>query len=231
MPENNKFKVKSLPLSDRPREKLLQKGEKELTNSELLAILINTGSKEKSAIQLAQEIMALAGDDLNTLARFSLIQLMNIKGMGQAKAITIKAALELSNRRVDHTLTHHDIIDTSRKAFEFMKGKFMDLTEEKFYVLFLNRANKVLDLLHHTTGSDGATVVDIKWIVRKVLEYRAYGIVVAHNHPSGHLRPGNEDVELTRKLKSALEFFDAKLHDHLIIHQHSFFSFAENGIL
>lgn len=222
-------KVKDLSPDDRPREKLLKKGEKELSDSELIAILLNSGTREKSVIQLAQELLIKANHNLNVLSGFTLHEIMQVKGIGKARAVILKAALELGNRRSAEPELKYVTVSSSASAFEVLKSKFFDLKEEKFFIIFLNRANKILEILHHTTGGAHGTVVDIKWIMQKVVQYRASSIILAHNHPSGNVQPSKTDIELTENIKSAIIYFDAKLLDHIIVHQHTYYSFADNG--
>jgi DNA repair protein RadC len=225
------LKIKDLTPEDRPREKLIRFGEKHLSDAELLAILINTGNKKESVLHLAQRMLKEVNYDLNVLAKMSVGELMKIKGIGLAKAVIIKAALELSVRRNIRNNKEHKKVNDSRSAFKYFQPFFFDLQHEEFHVMLLNRSNRILDIFRHTTGGTHGTVVDVKMLAEKVIQNRASGIILAHNHPGGNLKPSEEDKKCTQRVKNALEFFDCKLLDHLIICNEEYFSFADEGLL
>lgn len=227
----NSLKIKDLIPEDRPREKLIRLGEKHLSDAELLAILINTGTKKESVLHLSQRLLKEVNNDLNVLAEKSLKELMNMKGIGLAKAVTIKAALELSVRRKVRNNQEYKTVNDSHSAFKYLQPYFFDLKHEEFYVMLLNRSNRVLEIFRHTTGGTHGTVVDVKMLAEKVILRRASGIILAHNHPGGNLKPSEEDQKSTQRVKNAVEFFECKLLDHLIICNEEYFSFADQGLL
>lgn len=216
---------------DRPREKLLLKGTAALTEAELIAILIGSGTAKTSAVELAKKILMQVNNNLNELARLTTKDLMKIKGIGEAKAITIVAALELGRRRKEQEPEEKPKINSSRDAFNLIKGDLMDLSHEEFWVLLLNRSNRVVKKKRVSEGGVAGTVADPKIIYRLALEELASGIIVAHNHPSGNLAASTSDVELTRKLKEAGKFLEIQLLDHLIIANNKYYSFADEGHL
>lgn len=216
---------------DRPREKLLLKGTAALTEAELIAILIGSGTAKTSAVELAKKILLQVNNNLNELARLTTKDLMKIKGIGEAKAITIVAALELGRRRKEQEPEEKPKINSSRDAFNLIKGDLMDLSHEEFWVLLLNRSNRVVKKKRVSEGGVAGTVADPKIIYRLALEELASGIIVAHNHPSGNLAASTSDVELTRKLKEAGKFLEIQLLDHLIIANNKYYSFADEGHL
>ncbi len=216
---------------DRPREKLLLKGTSALSEAELIAILIGSGTTKISAVELAKKILQLANNNLSDLARLSVKDLMKIKGIGEAKAITIVAALELGRRRKDHDPEKKPKITSSRDAFELLKGELMDLPHEEFWVLLLNRSHQVVKKKRVSEGGVSGTVADPKIIYKLALEELASGIIVAHNHPSGNLTASQSDIDLTRKLKEAGRFLEVQLLDHLIIANQKYYSFADEGLI
>ncbi len=216
---------------DRPREKLLAKGRNSLSDAELIAILLGSGSRNESAVALAQRILNSVENNLNELGRRSLAELMKFKGIGEAKAITIAAALELGRRRQGSDLLERSMVTSSRDAYNLVAPLVLDLAHEEFWLLMLNRANKVMHKEKMTSGSVDATIVDVKMVFRKALEGQAVSIVACHNHPSGSLRPSQADVDLTRKIKQAGEIIGIALLDHLIISERGYFSFADEGMI
>lgn len=216
---------------DRPREKLLLKGTSALSEAELIAILIGSGTTKISAVELAKKILQLANNNLSELARLSVKDLMKIKGIGEAKAITIVAALELGRRRKEHDPEKKPKITSSRDAFELLKGELMDLPHEEFWVLLLNRSHQVVKKKRISEGGVSGTVADPKIIYKLALEELASGIIVAHNHPSGNLTASQSDIDLTRKLKEAGRFLEVQLLDHLIIANQKYYSFADEGLI
>ncbi len=216
---------------DRPREKLLLKGTSALSEAELIAILIGSGTANLSAVEVSKKILLQSNNNLNLLAKLSIKDLMKVKGIGEAKAITIVAALELGRRRKESDSEEKPKITTSKEAFDQLKGDLMDLPHEEFWVLFLNRAHRVTKKKRVSEGGVAGTVADPKIIYKLALEELASGVVVAHNHPSGNLQPSQSDIDLTKKLKEAGRFLEIQLLDHLIITGHKYFSFADEGIV
>ncbi|MBX2915034.1 MAG: DNA repair protein RadC [Cyclobacteriaceae bacterium] len=216
---------------DRPREKLLLKGTSALSEAELVAILIGSGTTKTSAVELAKKALLLGKNNLNELARLSVKDLMKIKGIGEAKAITIVAALELGRRRKAQDMEDKPKISSSKDAFDLIQGDLMDLPHEEFWVLLLNRMHQVIKKKRISEGGVSGTVADPKIIYKLALEDLATGVIVAHNHPSGNLKPSQSDIDLTRKLKEAGKFLEVQLLDHLIIANRNYFSFADEGLI
>jgi DNA repair protein RadC len=216
---------------DRPREKLLLKGTSALSEAELVAILIGSGTTKTSAVELAKKVLLLSNNNLNELARLGVKDLMKIKGIGEAKAITIVAALELGRRRKAQDLDEKPKISSSKDAFDLIQGHLMDLPHEEFWVLLLNRMHQVVKKKRISEGGVSGTVADPKIIYKLALEDLASGVIVAHNHPSGNLKPSQSDIDLTRKLKEAGRFLEVQLLDHLIIANRNYFSFADEGLI
>lgn len=216
---------------DRPREKLLLKGTSALSEAELVAILIGSGTAKTSAVELAKKVLLLSNHNLNGLGRLGVKDLMKIKGIGEAKAITIVAALELGRRRKAQDLDEKPKISSSKDAFDLLQGDLMDLPHEEFWVLLLNRMNQVVKKKRISEGGVSGTVADPKIIYKLALEDLASGVIVAHNHPSGNLKPSQSDIDLTRKLKEAGRFLEVQLLDHLIIANRNYFSFADEGLI
>ena len=227
-----KTSIKNWAEDDRPREKLMHKGSETLSNSELLAILINNGTKEKTAVDLAKDLLAAINNDLQKLGRLSVkeIRQLKIKGIGEAKAVTIAAALELGIRR-DSSEKKKQIILSSKDIADYLRAQMQYKKHEVFVVVFLNRANKVL---HHETISEGGitgTVADPRIILKKALEHNATSIILSHNHPSGNLKPSRQDEELTYKIKEAAKYLDIAVTDHIIVSDEGYFSFADEGMI
>jgi DNA repair protein RadC len=229
--KSNFISIKNLSEDDRPREKLLLNGRSSLSNAEILAILIGSGSREKTAIQLCQEILSDSKNDINILAKKSVKDLMKYKGIGEAKAISIVAALELGRRRKEEITEQNSKINSSKVAYTFIKHLFEDLQHEEFYILILNRANIVKS--HHLISKGGldATVADGKLIFKIALENMASSIILCHNHPSGNLNPSQADIDLTNKLKQFGKFIDLPVLDHLIITDTDYYSFADHSMI
>ena len=223
--------IKNWAVDDRPREKLLVKGAEALSNSELLAILINNGHKEKSALELAKEILKLGGNNLNELGKTSISGLKKIKGIGEAKAVTIAAALELGRRRHAASPLEKAIIRTSKDIAEYLRAKLQYKKHEVFAVIFLNRSNKVNHFEVVSEGGITGTVADPRIILKKALSYDAVSLVLCHNHPSGSVKPSRQDEDLTHKIKEAAKFFDILILDHIIVSEEGYYSFADEGIL
>ena len=229
--QEHKYSIKEWAKDDRPREKLLTKGAESLSDSELLAILIHNGSKEKTAVDLAKEILKLGKDNLVELGKLSLTDLMKIKGIGEAKAITIAAALELGRRRQSAAPLGKPVMQTSGDIAEYLKTKLKDYRHEVFAVLYLNRANKINHFEIISEGGITGTVADPRVILRRALEKDAVNIILCHNHPSGSLKPSRADEQLTVKIKEAAKFLDIAVLDHVIVSEDGHFSFADEGIL
>jgi DNA repair protein RadC len=229
--DSTPLNIKSWSPEDRPREKLLLKGTSALSDAELVAILIGSGTPKLSAVELSKKILLQGNNNLNELARLSIKDLMKIKGIGEAKAITIVAALELGRRRKEQDPEERPKITSSKDAFELLKGDVMDLPNEEFWVLLLNRANRVTKKKRVSEGGVSGTVADPKIIYKMALEELSSGIIVAHNHPSGNLHASQSDLDLTRKLKEAGKFLEIQLLDHIIIANHKYLSFADEGMM
>ncbi len=227
----NEWSIKQWAEEDRPREKLMQKGRHALTDAELIAILIGSGTRSLSAVEVGKLILNAANHQLNELARFSMKQLMEIKGIGEAKAITIIAALELGRRRKAEEVKVKPKITSSVSVFELMKPELTDLDHEEFWVLMLSRANEVKKKVAISKGGVSGTVADPKIIFQKALEELASSIILVHNHPSGNLQPSQADVQLTRKMKEAGKLLDLPVLDHVIFANQGYYSFADEGML
>lgn len=229
--ENRNPGIKAWSPEDRPREKMLAKGLSSLSDAELLSILIGTGTAKASAVELSRRILVSCDHQLHTLARLSVNDLTRVKGIGPAKAITIVAALELGRRRKETDRAEKPKIDGSSKAFQELKSEMMDLPHEEFWVLFLNRANRLIRKKKISEGGVSGTVADPKIIFKHALEDLASGMIVAHNHPSGNLTASTSDIELTRKIKEGARLLEMQLLDHLIISGEKYLSFADEGML
>lgn len=225
------FTIKSWAEEDRPREKLLLKGRQALSDAELLAILIGSGSREASAVGLSQKILQSVHQQLPELGKLNIEELKKFKGIGEAKAITITAALELGRRRQLTDIREKPQVKSSQDAFNAIAPLIMDLAQEEFWILLLNRANRILSRERISTGGISGTVVDARVIFSKALIGNACSLILFHNHPSGNLNPSQADINLTQKLKKAGEHLDIAVLDHLIIGESGFYSFADEGIL
>ncbi len=232
MKENTtSFTIKNWSINDRPREKLLQKGKTSLTEAELIAILIGSGNQKETAVALSQRILATASNNLCELSKFSVVELTKFKGIGEAKAIAIVAALELGRRSRKEEALHRPSIRSSHSAFELLQPMLGDLPHEEFWIVYLNNANKVLESMQLSKGGLTGTVVDIRLALKRALELSAVGLILGHNHPSGTLQPSSADKKLTDKLKLAAQSLDIKVLDHLIVTQNAYFSFADEKLL
>lgn len=223
--------IKQWAKDDRPREKLLAKGPGILSNSELIAILLNHGTREKSAVDLAQEVLQIGRNNLNELGKLSVNELMKIKGIGEAKAIGIVAALELGRRRQAAASLEKPVVSSSADVAVYLQASLRDYKHEVFAVIYLNRANKINDIKIISEGGITGTVADPRIILKLALEKDAVSLILCHNHPSGSLRPSRADEELTQKIKEAARYFDIKVLDHLIVSDDGYYSFADEGIL
>ncbi|MEE6186721.1 RadC family protein [Niabella digestorum] len=223
--------IKQWPKDDRPREKLLLHGPQRLSNSELLAILIHNGTAQKSALDLAKEVLQMGDDNINKIGKLSIKDLMRIKGIGEAKAITIAAALELGRRRQQGSIPEAATFKSSQDAALFLKERLKDYTHEIFAVLYLNRANKLISFDIISEGGITGTVADPRIILKKALEKNAVNIILSHNHPSGNLQPSKADELLTAKMRQAAQLLDITILDHIIVSDLGYYSFADNNML
>ncbi|MBL4754237.1 MAG: DNA repair protein RadC [Flavobacteriales bacterium] len=226
-----KLTIKTWAEEDRPREKLLLKGRSALSDAELIALLIRSGSIEASAVDLSKQILANVDNKLGELAKMSVNDLMKHKGVGEAKAISIAAALELGRRRREEEGTRKKKITSSRDAYEVLGPRLEDLSHEEFWILLLNRANMVIGRFEISKGGISGTVADSKIIFKHALENLASAIILCHNHPSGNLQPSESDIKTTEKLKKAGMIMDILILDHIIISDSGYFSLADEGIL
>ncbi|WP_339833608.1 DNA repair protein RadC [uncultured Flavobacterium sp.] len=215
---------------DRPREKFLLKGKSSLSDSELLAILIGSGSRNESAVQLCQRILASTNNNLNALGKVSVNQLLNFKGIGEAKAISIAAALELGRRRRAEESIELKKITSSKMVFEIMQPIIGELPHEEFWVLYLNNSNKVIHKSQLSKGGLTGTVVDVRLIFKTAFEHNAISIILTHNHPSGKLLASDADIQITKKIKEASKHLEINVLDHIIITENGFYSFNDEGI-
>ncbi len=216
---------------DRPREKMLLKGLSALSDAELIAILIGSGSRGESAVALAQRILASVDNNLHDLGKRSVSDLQQFKGVGEAKAITISAALEIGRRRQLSDLRLRPRISSSRDAFNVIAALLTDLHHEEFWLLLLNRANEVFARERLSIGGTSGTVVDLKLVLKTALNARAAGFIAIHNHPSGNLEPSRADIELTERLKQGGKILDLPMLDHLIVSERGYYSFADEGMI
>jgi DNA repair protein RadC len=229
--QENKYSIKQWAKDDRPREKLLLKGAENLSNSELLAILLHNGTREKTAVDLGKEILKLGKDNLNELGKLNARELMRVKGIGEAKAITIVAALELGRRRQAGATLAKPMVLSSGDIANYLRTTLKDQRREVFAVVFLNRASKVNHFEIVSEGGMTGTVADPRIILKKALEEDATSIILCHNHPSGSLKPSRADEDLTFKIKEAARYLDIRVIDHIIVSEDGYYSFADEGIL
>jgi len=223
--------IKNWSQDDQPREKLRDKGKASLGDAELIAILIGSGSKNESAVTLSQRILASVDFNLSELGKLSLKQLMVFKGIGEAKAITIAAAMELGRRRRGEEALEKKKITSSISVFELMQPLVGELPHEEFWIIYVNNSNKVIQKNLLSKGGITGTLVDVRLVLKNALEVGATGLILVHNHPSGTLKPSESDKQLTQKLKKASESLDIKVLDHLIITEKAYFSFADENLL
>jgi DNA repair protein RadC len=226
-----KLHIKAWAEEDRPREKMMQKGRAALTDAELIAILLGSGSTNETAVELAQRILLHVSNDLNKLAQLTLNDLKKFKGIGEAKAITIAAALELGRRRKDTVSEPLPLIRSSSMAYELMKPELLDLPVEQFWLILLSRSNRLIKKIKISEGGLSGTVVDPRLIFKEAIEALASSIILVHNHPSGNLYPSEADLSLTKKLVAAGRLLDILVNDHIIFTNNGFYSFADEGRL
>ncbi len=223
--------IKHWAEDDRPREKLLLKGAHSLSNAELIAILLNTGHKNKSALDLAKELLSNSKNNLNEFSKISYHELCKIKGIGSAKALTIIALIEFSKRKNNEEGIKKTKVRASKEIYYLLKEKFENLQHEEFYVIYLSRANEIISLNQLSKGGVAGTVVDTRLIFKHGVSCLASGLILAHNHPSGNLTPSEEDLKLTKKIKEVGQLMDIQVLDHLIFGQESYLSFADEGLI
>ncbi len=231
MQSYEKSGIKDWALEDRPREKLLAKGITSLSNTELLAILIRSGGREESAVELARKILITAGNNLRELGRFTVNDLVKYKGMGPAKAVAIIAALELGRRRGKSDLQDKIKIAGSQDVYTLFQPMLDDLTHEEFWILLMNRANRVIDNIRISQGGISGTVIDVRIILKHALDRLACALILCHNHPSGNLKPSEADMKITTKISDSCRTMDIQLLDHIIIADNSYFSFSDEGLI
>ncbi|EAS18669.1 DNA repair protein, RadC [Flavobacteria bacterium BBFL7] len=229
--ESNTFSIKNWSENDRPREKLVANGSAALSDAELIAILIGSGSRDMSAVELSRLILNHAGNSLDKLGRLSVKELMKFKGIGEAKAITITAAMELGKRRASELPTTKPVITCSDDAFKVLQPILGDLPHEEFWILYVNNSHKVLAKHQISRGGFTGTMVDTRIVFQKAVEEAAVAMILAHNHPSGKLMPSMDDKRLTQKLIEAGRIMDVKVLDHIIVTRDSFYSFADHNLL
>lgn len=230
-PYDNKISIKSWAEEDRPREKLGAQGRRALTDAELIAILIGSGNRDESAVELSKRILYHYDNDLNKLGKASIEELSRFKGIGEAKAISIIAALEIGRRRNDTEVAVLDKVSGSKDAYNILKRLLVDLNHEEFWILLLGQNNRVLGKELISKGGLTITVADPKIIFSAALRYSATSIMLAHNHPSGNLKPSKPDIDLTRQITAAGRLLDIKVLDHLIITDSGYYSFADEGVM
>ena len=229
--KSTSFSIKNWSQDDQPREKLLYKGKVALSDAELVAILIGSGNRQESAVALCKRILASTDNNLSQLGKLTIKQLMEFKGIGEAKAITIIAALELGRRRRGGEALERKKITSSKSVFELMQPVIGELPHEEFWIIYLNNSNKVIHKSQLSKGGITGTLVDTRLVLKTALEVGAVGLILTHNHPSGTLKPSQADKDVTLKLKLAAQSLDIKVLDHLIITEQSYFSFADQSIL
>ncbi|MEL6916562.1 MAG: DNA repair protein RadC [Bacteroidota bacterium] len=225
------FSIKHWSDDDKPREKLVQKGKMVLSDAELIAILIGSGSKNESAVELSKRILASVNNNLSELGRLSIPQLMKFNGIGEAKAVTIAAAMEMGRRRRGEEAEKIVKISSSKNVFELLNPIIGELPHEEFWIVYLNNSNRIIHRAQLSKGGITGTLVDVRLVLKQALELGAVAFILAHNHPSGTLKPSEADKQITNKLKIAANALDIKVLDHLIIAQNEYFSFADGKML
>ena len=223
--------IKFLAEDDRPREKFLLKGKSALSDSELLAIILGSGNNEDSAVELARKILASVDYNWQKLSKLSIKDLMKFKGIGEAKAISVAAALEIGRRKAAQEIPEKEKVTSVNDLYKIFSQYLSDLQTEEFWAIFLNQKNHVIYKTQISKGGISGTLVDVRVIFRIAIEHFATSVVVAHNHPTGNLTPSQPDISITRRIKEAGDLLDIKLLDHLIVGENSFFSFSEQGLL
>lgn len=231
MSEYKKLNIKDWAVEDRPREKLLSKGTRSLTDAELLAILIGSGNIKETAVELSRRILTSVDNNLNNLGKKDTDFLQSFKGIGEAKAVTIVAAMELGKRRKEADVFIKNKITGSKDAADFFQPMLGDLNHEEFWVMLLNRGNKIIDTFMVSQGGISGTVIDVRLILKNALEKMASSIILCHNHPSGTMQASEADLQITKKINDASTIMDISVLDHLIIGGNSYLSLADEGIL
>ncbi len=231
MAEYKKLNIKDWAAEDRPREKLLTKGARSLSDAELIAILIGSGNLEETAVELSRRILAAVDNNLNELGRKSTDFLQSFNGIGEAKAVSITAALELGKRRKEADVFNKNKITGSKDAADYFFPILGDLNHEEFWVMLLNRGNKIIDSFMISQGGISGTVIDVRIILKPAIDKLASSIILCHNHPSGTMQASDADLKITKKIKNAAEMLDITVLDHLIIGQNQYLSFADEGML
>lgn len=231
MESAERLRIKELAKEDRPREKMMLKGVSSLSNAELLAILIGSGNNEETAVQLSQRILNAVSNNLNALGKFSMKDLLTFKGIGDVKAVTIMAATELGRRRrVADSIQQH-IILSSQQAFEIFHPILSDLPYEELWIALTNRAGRVIEKIKISQGGTGETTADLRLILKAAINSLCAGILLCHNHPSGNVQPSSQDDSLSFRLEEAASLLNIRLLDHIIICDHSYYSYADEGRL
>lgn len=225
------MKIKEWAEEDRPREKMLLKGVSALSNAELLAILLRSGNAEESAVQLARQVLSSVADNLHALGRLTFADLRKFKGIGPTKAVTIAAALELGKRRGNSEQPERPVIRSSRDAWLLFQPLLADLPHEELWIALTNRANRVVQTIKISQGGTGETVADLRIILKAAIQALAQGMVLCHNHPSGHCRPSTQDDTLTLRLQKAAQLVEITLLDHIIVTDRAYYSYADEGKL
>jgi DNA repair protein RadC len=229
--EEKALTIKRWSPEDRPREKLILKGKAALSDAELIAILLGSGTSTMTAVDLAKKVLQSVGNNLHDLARMTVKDLIKTKGIGEVKALTIVAALEIGRRRKEMEVNERPKITGSRDVYDILKADLLDIPHEEFWILLLNRANRVIRKSQISQGGIAGTVADPKIIFKLALDDLASGIILAHNHPSGNLTASQADLDLTKKLKEAGKLLDIQVLDHLIVAGQKYFSFADEGLI
>lgn len=231
MNEYKKLNIKDWAVEDRPREKLTRIGSRSMSDAELIAILIGSGNLDETAVELSRRILASADNNLNELGRKSIEYLQQFKGIGEAKAITIVAALELGKRRKESDIKIKSKITGSKDVADYFQPLLGDLNHEEFWILFLDRGNKIMDSFRISEGGISGTVIDVRKILKAAIEKQSSSIILCHNHPSGTLQPSDADLKITRKITDAGKIMDIPVMDHIIIGNDKYYSFADEGML
>ncbi|MGM0406499.1 MAG: RadC family protein [Bacteroidota bacterium] len=231
MSDYNNLKIKEWAVEDRPREKLLKKGIQSLSNAEIMALLIGSGTKNESAVDLSKKILNKTNNNLNELGKLDVNELIKNKGIGEAKAITIIAALELGKRRKLSEIIEKKKITKSNDVFDLFQPVVGDLPHEEFWILLLNRSNRIIEKIKISQGGVSGTVIDVKIILKHAVEKLASSIILCHNHPSGNRNPSSSDDAITHKLADGANLLDIKVLDHIIIADTNYYSYADEGTL
>lgn len=232
MPAEKHLTVKSWSPEDRPREKMLQYGPSGITDTELIAILLGSGTRNETVMELSRKLLQSVHNNIDQLSRLSVKELTKIKGIGEVKALSIAAAFELGRRHSVSEILNKDKITTSREIADIFRAKIGALSHEEFWLILLNRSNKILDKVRISQGGISGTVADIRIMLKEAIEKLASGIILCHNHPSGNIQPSSEDISLTRKIKEAGQLMEIQLLDHIIVSgRNEYFSFADEGLI